>query len=94
MKDRGDFYNRYFDRFKHLSGADRVFEKTNPSEMYARRSVVTAIQSSPDLPASTIDALKQYGPDAAPRDKPELSIRNKIDGKYGAGTTDYILGKR
>lgn len=94
MKDRGDFYSRYFDRFGHLSGADRVFEKTNPSDMYARRAVVTAIQSSPDLPANIIDALKQYGPDAAPKDKPELSIRNKIDGKYGAGTTDYILGKR
>jgi hypothetical protein len=94
MKDRGAFFEKYFNRFGHLSGANEVFSKTNPSDMYARRSLVTAIQSSPDLPRGTIDALKKYGPDAAPRDKPELSIRNKIDARYGVGTTDYILGKK
>jgi hypothetical protein len=93
-KDRGSYYERYFNRYGNLAGANEVFEKTNPSDMYARRSVATAIKSNPAFPAGTIEALKQYGPDAAPKGRPELSLRNKIDEKYGAGTTDYILGKK
>jgi hypothetical protein len=83
-QDKAQFYNNYYSRFGHLSGAEEMFRQMNPPQMYADRAIL-----------STVDPRDREALVNAVRDNPEIlsNARSKIDGKYGKGITDKILGR-
>lgn len=83
-QDKAQFYNNYYSRFGHLSGAEEMFRKLNPPQMYADRAILSTVD--PRDKDALVNAIK---------DNPEIlsSAREKIDAKYGKGITDKILGR-
>jgi len=83
-QDKAQFYNNYYSRFGHLSGAEEMFRQMNPPQMYADRAIL-----------STVDPRDREALVNAVRDNPEIlsNARSKIDGKYGKVITDKILGR-
>jgi hypothetical protein len=79
-EDKARFYDDYLSRFQHLSGAEDAFKKLNPPEYYAQKAVISAVDPI------VLEELKRYGP--------QEKLRKQIDGTYGNGITDILMGKK
>jgi hypothetical protein len=82
-QNRTTFYEDYAAKFGHLNGAEDLFKKQNPPEMYAKRSILSTVD-----PADA-KALREY---VVNNQDPSKAIK-AFDEHYGQGTSNLILGQ-
>jgi hypothetical protein len=82
-QNRTAFYEDYAARFGHLNGAEQLFVKQNPPDMYAKRAVLSTV--NPD----DAKALREY----AVKNKDVSKATKAFDDHYGQGVSNLVLGQ-
>ena len=82
-QNRTTFYEDYAAKFGHLNGAEDLFKKQNPPEMYSKRAILSTID-----PVDA-KALREY---VVHNQNPAKAIK-AFDEHYGQGTSNLVLGQ-
>jgi hypothetical protein len=82
-QNRTAFYEDYAAKFGHLNGAEQLFAKQNPPDMYAKRAVLSTV--NPD----DAKALREY----AVKNKDVSKATKAFDDHYGQGVSNLVLGQ-
>jgi len=82
-QNRTAFYEDYAAKFGHLNGAEQLFAKQNPPDMYAKRAVLSTVD--PD----DAKALREY----AVANKDVSKAAKAFDDHYGQGVSNLVLGQ-
>lgn len=90
QQDRAAFYDHYYSKFGHLSGADELFRRLNPPEQYARRAIISTVDPQ-DLKNLSDYAGKFKG--QVPIEEIIRKVAPVFDAKYGTDAAAIILGK-
>jgi hypothetical protein len=82
-QNRTTFYEDYAAKFGHLNGAEDLFKKQNPPEMYSKRAILSTID-----PVDA-KALREY---VVHNQNPAKAMK-AFDEHYGQGTSNLVLGQ-
>ena len=82
-QNRTAFNEDYAAKFGHLNGAEQLFTKLNPPEMYAKRAILSTVDPS------DAKALREY---VVQNKDPSKAIKT-FDSHYGQGVSNLVLGQ-
>ena len=82
-QNRTAFNEDYAAKFGHLNGAEQLFTKLNPPEMYAKRAILSTVDPS------DAQALREY---VVKNNDPSKAIK-AFDSHYGQGVSNLVLGQ-